>query len=167
MSAAATLLLWAAASATTNKLAPDLGKEISAAVVAVDKALGLESWPSHGAKPCVNRGGPDDLTKQVSPEEARRCASAAVGKGFPRLGKSYVLAVLMAAIGPSTVIAIGVGDAAGWAAYSCDPTRKACPPMRLTPANKWGKRLVDRQAQACKEAGTIWLPAGRKACEAP
>src|SRR5688500_1257691 len=100
------------------KLAPDTAKEMAEAVVALDKAMGLESWPTRGVKPCVDRGGLEATAKDVGPEETRRCAEAAVAKGFPGLGKTYVLAILMASIGPSTVVAFGIGDGAGWGAYS-------------------------------------------------
>jgi hypothetical protein len=158
------LAIWAAAAAGAGKLPPPLAKEIADAIVAVDKALGLESWPSHGVKPCVDQGGPDNPTKTVGAEETKKCANAAVAKGFPQLGKTYVLAVLMAPVGPSTVIAIGTGEAAGWGAYSCDPKRPKCPPTKMVASSKWGKRLLDRQARACKEAGTIWLPEGQRSC---
>jgi hypothetical protein len=74
-----------------------------------------------------------------------------------------VLAILMGAIGPVTVIALGTGEAAGWGAYSCDPAR-TCKPMKINPGNKWGKRLDERRAKVCADAATIWLPAGQKAC---
>lgn len=138
--------------------------EMAAAVVAVDKALGLESWELHGAKPCVDRGGEGAQIKDVTPEDARRCAATAIEKGFAGLGKSYVLAILMAEIGPVTVVALGRGDAAGWGAYSCDPGRK-CPPQKITPTTKWGKRLVDRQVKACAQATTIWFPPDQRACD--
>src|SRR3954454_4444511 len=105
--------LWAAAPA---KLAPATAKEMADAVVAVDKALGMESWPSRGVKPCVDRGGPENPTKDVKAADARGCASSAGEKGLPNLGKSYVVAVLMAPVGPVTVAAFGIGDAEGWAA---------------------------------------------------
>jgi hypothetical protein len=149
--------------AKPGKLAPAVGKEMADAIVAVNKSLGLESWPAHGVKPCIDRGGQGILAKDVTPEDTKRCASAAVEKGLPELGKSYVLAVLMGGIGPVTVIALGAGDAAGWAAYSCDPTR-ACKAMKINPANKWGKRLAERQAKACSEPGTLWFPAGQRVC---
>jgi hypothetical protein len=147
-----------------GKLAPATSKEMADAIVAVNKALGLESWPLHGVKPCIDRGGQGILAKDVTPVDARRCATAAVEKGFPALGKSYALAILMGEMGPITVIALGTGDAGGWGAYSCDPTR-ACKPMKINPANKWGKRLDERRAKACAEAATLWLPAGQKACD--
>jgi hypothetical protein len=151
------------APSAAGKLPPDVAKEMQDAIVAINKSLGLESWPQHGVKPCIDRGGQGILAKDVKPEEARRCAAAAVEKGTPGLGKSYVLAILMSEIGPVTVIALGTGEQAGWGAYSCDPT-KACKPMKINPANKWGKRLDERRAKACGDAATIWLPAGQKAC---
>jgi hypothetical protein len=147
-----------------GKIAPDVAKEMEGAIVAVNKALGLESWPAHGVKPCIDRGGQGILAKNVTPEDTRRCAAAAVEKGFSGLGRSYALAILMSAdVGPITVIAVGAGDAAGFGAYSCDPTRQ-CKPMKIGAANKWGKRLEERVGKACGEAATIWLPAGQKLC---
>jgi hypothetical protein len=146
-----------------GKLPPSVAKEMEDAIVAVNKSLGLESWPQHGVKPCIDRGGQGILAKDVKPEDARKCAAAAVEKGASELGKSFVLAILMSEIGPVTVIALGTGGQTGWGAYSCDPAR-ACKPMKINPANKWGKRLDERRAKACGDAATIWLPADRKAC---
>ena len=157
--------LWAGP-AGTAKLSPDTAKEMAEAIVAVNKALGLESWTLHGgAQPCIDRGGQGITAKDVTPEETRKCAATAIEKGFPELGKTYVLAILMASTGPFTVVALGTGDAAGWGAYSCDPGRK-CPPLKITPTTKWGKRLVERQARACSEAATVWFPSGQRACAA-
>jgi hypothetical protein len=161
-------VVMAAATAPTpapaaGKLAPATAKEMAEAIIAVNKSLGLESWPAQGVKPCIDRGGQGILAKDVTPEDARKCAAAAVEKGLPELGKSYVLAILMGAIGPVTVIALGTGEAAGWGAYSCDPAR-TCKPMKINPGNKWGKRLDERRAKVCADAATIWLPAGQKAC---
>jgi hypothetical protein len=153
-----------AAAAAPGKLPPPVGKEMADAIIAVNKSLGLESWPAHGVKPCIDRGGQGILAKDVTPDDARKCAAAAVEKGLPGLGKSYVLAILMGEIGPVTVIALGTGEEAGWGAYSCDPTR-ACKPMKINPGNKWGKRLDDRRTKACAETATLWLPAGQKACD--
>ncbi len=139
------------------KLSTTTAKEMADAIIAVNKALGLESWPQHGVKPCVDRGGQGILAKDITPADAQKCALAAVEKGFPELGKTYALAILFGSIGPVTVIALGAGDAAGWGAYSCDPTR-ACKPMKINPGNKWGKRLDERRAKACDEAATLWLP---------
>jgi hypothetical protein len=158
------LALWALATPPA-KLPPAVAKEMSEAVLVIDKALGLESWPSHGVKPCIERAGAENPTQDVSREDTRKCAAAAVEKGFPALGKSYVLLVLMAPMGPITVVAIGVDEAQGWAAYSCDPGRK-CPPTAMNPGNKWGKRVIERQTRACASESTIWLPADRRACPA-
>jgi hypothetical protein len=155
----------APAAAANGKLAPEVGKQMQDAIIAVNKSLGLESWPAHGVKPCIDRGGQGILAKDVTPADALKCATAATDKGLPELGKSFVLAILMGEIGPVTVIALGTGEQAGWGAYSCDPTR-ACKPMKINPANKWGKRLDERRTKACADAATIWLPAGQKACEA-
>ena len=156
------LAAWAAATGA-GKLGPPVAKEMTRAVLAVDKSLGLESWPTYGVQPCVDRGGPANPTKDVSREEASRCAHQALDQGLPGLGHSYVLAVLMAPMGPVTVVALGIADAAGWAAFSCDPKRP-CAPTRLDPATKWGKRVVDRQIKACADATTIWFPEGQRAC---
>src|SRR5215831_1960073 len=132
--------LWAASGAaaatTPAKLAPATAKEMADAIVAVNKALGLESWPMRGVTPCVDRGGQGITAKDVKPDDARKCAATAVDKGFPELGKTYVLDVLWASIGPVTVIALGKGDAPGWGAYSCDPER-ACKPLKVGAPNKW------------------------------
>jgi len=152
------------AAAPPTKLPPETAKEMADAIIAVNKALGLESWAMHGgSQPCIDRGGQGIMAKDVTAEDTRKCAATALEKGFPELGKSYVLAILMASIGPFTVIALGTGDAAGWGAYSCDPGRK-CPPLRITPTTKWGKRLGERQARACGEPATVWFPAGQRAC---
>ena len=153
----------AAATGTGGKLPPAVAKEMVAAIVAVDKSLGLESWPSHGVKPCVERAGPENPTQDVSREDTVRCAGQAVASGFAALGQSFLLAVLMAPMGPVTVVALGVGEMEGWAAYSCDPGRK-CAPLRMNPATKWGKRLVDWRASACADQRTVWLPEGQRAC---
>jgi len=155
---AATLLAAAPAPAGPGKLAPAVSKEMTEAIVAVNKALGLESWPAHGAVPCLDRGGQGITAKEVTAEDTRKCAASAIEKGFPELGKSYVLAIKMAPIGPATVIAVGIGDAAGWGAYSCDPQRK-CNPVKLGLPAKWSKRTAERQAKACGATDTVWFPA--------
>src|SRR5215471_10357772 len=91
--------LWAgaASAAPPAKLSPDTAKEMAEAVIAVNKALGLESWALHGgAQPCIDRGGQGITAKDVSAEDTRKCAAPAIEKGFPELGKNYVLAILMA-----------------------------------------------------------------------
>ena len=171
----ATLLLLAAAfmaegagkpAPGSGKLAPAVATEMTESIIAVNKALGLESWPSRGATPCVDRGGQGITAKSVSADDTRKCASTALDKKFPELGKSYVLAIPMVSLGPMTVIALGIGDSDGWAAYSCDPERK-CNPVKLSAPSKWGKRMAERKAKACAEATTLWFPAEQKACGAP
>jgi hypothetical protein len=151
------------APAGSGKLAPAVAKEMTESIVAVNKALGLESWPLRGITPCVDRGGQGITAKSVSPEDTRKCASTALEKNFPGLGKTYVLAIPMVSLGPMTVIALGIGENDGWGAYSCDPERK-CNPVKLSVPSKWGKRMVERRTKACSEATTIWFPADQKAC---
>src|SRR4051794_23811935 len=101
------LTLAAADAPVAAKLPPELAQEMADALVAVDKALGLESWAARGTKPCIDRGGLGATAKDVGVEDTRKCAATALDKGLPSLGKSYVLAVLMADIGPVTVLALG------------------------------------------------------------
>jgi hypothetical protein len=101
----------------------------------------------------------------VSAEDTRKCASTVLDKNLPGLGKTYVLAIPMVSLGPMTVIALGIGDNDGWAAYSCDPERK-CIPVKVGAPSKWGKRMAERKAKACSEATTLWFPADQKACGA-
>lgn len=149
-----------------GKLAPDVSKQMMASIIAVSKALGLESWPMRNVKPCVDRGGQGITAKDVTPEETRKCTDGALGSEFPELGKSFVLAVPMTAVGPVTVLALGIGDSSGWAAYSCDPERK-CLPVKIGGEAKWSKRMAERQAKACSEATTLWFPADKKSCPTP
>src|ERR1700710_2110693 len=92
------MLATAATAPAPGKLSPAVSKEMADAIIAVNKSLGLESWPAHGVKPCVDRGGQGVLAKDVTPDDTRKCAAAAVEKGLPGLGKAYVLAVLMGEI---------------------------------------------------------------------
>ena len=160
---AATLTAASAGAPTPGKLSPDVSKEMMAAIVATNKALGLESWPMHDVKPCIDRGGQGITAKEVTSDETRRCGASALEKGFPELGKSYALAVPMAEIGPVTVLAIGIDGSEGWGAYSCDPDRK-CLPVKIGSPNKWGKRIAERIERACAEPGTLWFPADKRAC---
>lgn len=156
--------LWlATAAAPVAKVPSALGQEMGDAIVAVNKALGLESWPAHGAQPCVDRGGEGSQSKDVSVDDTRRCASEALAKGFPELGKGYVLAILMTSGGPSTVIALGKAEADGFGAYSCDPGKK-CLPTRIQTTTKWGKRLLERQQKACGATDTVWFPSDARVC---
>ena len=104
------------------------------------------------------------MAKDVPAEEARQCASIAIDKGFPGLGENYVVGIPMADIGPVTVFAIGIAEAEGWGAYSCDPTRK-CAPTKLSAPSKQAKRLTERYRRACSAAKTIWFPNRDSVCE--
>jgi len=139
------------------KLPPATAKEMTEVIIAVNKALGLESWDAKGEKACVDRGGLEATIKDVSAEDTRECAGSAIARGFSGLGKEYVLGIPMAGIGPVTVFAIGVGEAEGWGAYSCDPKRR-CNPTKLNADNKHAKRLAERYRKACADAKTVWFP---------
>ena len=160
-------MLWAAAEAAgpVAKLPAPVAKEMAAAVVTLNKVLGLESWPSLGFESCLDRGGLEATAKDVSAEDTKKCADTALNAGFPGLGKSYVIGIPMAGIGPVTVFAIGLGEAEGWGAYSCDTTRK-CPPTKLSGPSKQAKRLAERYRRACADSATIWLPAREGVCGA-
>ncbi len=159
-------LIWTllVAGGPTAKLEPSVGREMTEAIVAVNKALGLETWTAHGGeKPCIDRGGLEALAKDVSPEETRQCASTAIAKGFPNLGQEYVLGIPMADIGPVTVFAVGIADSDGWGAYSCDPSRR-CAPTKLSSTSKQAKRLDERYHRACQEPKTVWFPSRERVC---
>ena len=102
--------------------------------------------------------------KTVNAEDTRKCALSVVAKNFPGLGASYVMGILMADIGPATVFTVGLGEADGWGAYSCDYTRK-CNPTKLTAPSKPTKRLVDRIRRACASEKTVWLPQRGDVCD--
>jgi hypothetical protein len=158
-------ILWTllVASEPAGKLPPATAKEMTDVIIAVNKVLGLESWEEAGEKPCVDRGGLEATIKEVSADDTRQCASTAVGHGFPGLGKDYAVGIPMARIGPVTVFAIGLGEAAGWGAYSCDPKRK-CNPTKLSADSKQAKRLNERYAKACAKSDTIWFPDRSSVC---
>jgi len=146
-----------------GKLLPAAAKEMTESIIAINKALGLESWDTTGAKPCVDRGGLEATIKDVSAEDARDCAATAIRNGYPGLGKDFVLGIPMAGIGPVTVFAIGIGEAAGWGAYSCDPKRR-CAPTKLSADSKQAKRLRERYNKACASSDTIWFPNRDSVC---
>jgi hypothetical protein len=161
-------MLWAAAEAAGGpvaKLPVPVAKEMAAAVLALNRVLGLESWPALGVQSCLDRGGLEATAKDVSAEDTKKCADTALDAGFPELGKSYAIGIPMAGIGPITVFAIGLGAAQGWGAYSCDATRAKCPPTRLNGPSKQAKRLADRYRRACADNATIWFPAREGVCE--
>ena len=148
------LLSIAALPARGDSKGPKAAKEMAAAVEAVNKQLGLESYPPPH---CLKWG----FGHQITVEEVRGCVELALkSAGGSELGKSYVIAVLMSEVGPQTVVALSL-DAPGWAALSCDPG-KPCPP-RHAGTDKLGKRVVDRSERACKGATTVWFPE-RKGC---
>ena len=149
----------------SGQLPVPVAKEMAAIVVALNKVLGLESWPAQGFESCLDRGGLEATAKDVSAEDTKNCANTAIAAGFPELGRSYVIGIPMAGIGPVTVFAIGQGQAEGWGAYSCDVTRK-CPPTKLDGPSKQAKRLADRYRRACADRATIWLPSREGVCGA-
>jgi hypothetical protein len=157
------LCMLLAAGRPAAKLPPATAKEMTEAIIAINKALGLESWEVAGEKPCVDRGGLEATIKDVSAEDTRACASTAITSGFPGLGTDYAVGIPMAGIGPVTVFAVGIGDAEGWGAYSCDPKRR-CRPTRLTAGSKQARRLAERYRKACADARTVWFPARESAC---
>jgi hypothetical protein len=162
-------MLWSAAEAASGpvaKLPVPVAKEMSGALVALNKVLGLESWPGQGFESCLDRGGLEATAKDVSAEDTKKCADTALTGGFPELGKSYVIGIPMAGIGPVTVFAVGLGAAQGWGAYSCDATRPKCPPTKLDGPSKQAKRLAERYRRACADRATIWLPAREGVCGA-
>lgn len=142
------------------KLPTATAREMTEALAAVNKALGLESWTG---VPCVDRGGLEATIKDISVEDTRRCASTALADGFSGLGKDYAVGITMADIGPVTDFAIGLDDADGWGAYSCDPTRK-CTPTKLDAASKQAKRLLERYRKACADPRTVWFPSRDQVC---
>jgi len=125
--------------------------------------LGLESWVAEGEKPCVDRGGLEGTIKDVNAADTRKCAETGIAHGFPGLGKDYVLGIPMAHIGPVTVFAIGLDEAQGWGAYSCDPKRR-CNPTKLSATSKQAKRLTERYRKACADAQTVWFPDRQNVC---
>jgi hypothetical protein len=158
-------ILWTllVAGGPAAKLPAETAKEMTDVIIAVNKALGLESWETKGEKPCVDRGGLEATIKDVSAEDTRACASTAIANGFPGLGKDYALGIPMAAIGPVTVFAVGIGDAEGWGGYSCDPKRR-CHPTKLSADSKQAKRLAERYRKACADPKTVWFPSRDVAC---
>jgi hypothetical protein len=159
MSAIIAWMLWAAAETAAGpvaKLPVPVAQEMTAALVALNQILGLESWPVP-EEPCLDRGGMEATAKDVSREDTLKCAEKALFSGFEELGRSYVIGITMGQIGPITAFAVGKGEAQGWGAYSCDMTRK-CKPTKLDGPSKPAKRLSERVRRACADKATIWLP---------
>jgi hypothetical protein len=152
------LVLIFCASSSTIAAAPagpsrDVGKEMAHTLALLDKSFGLESYPPPH---CLTWG----YGHQITPDEVRACAAKALAEAPPELGKKYVVAVLMADIGPQTMIAVSL-ETPGWAVLSCDPG-KPCPP-RHAGTDKLGKRVVDLMQRACASDKTVWLPE-KKGC---
>jgi hypothetical protein len=132
----------------------EVGKEMARTLALLDKSFGLESYPPPH---CLTWG----YGHKITPDEVRACAAKALAAHAPPgLGKTYVVAVLMAEIGPQTMIAVSL-EAPGWAVLSCDPG-KPCPP-RHAGSDKMGKRVVDLMQRACSSDKTVWLPE-KKGC---
>jgi hypothetical protein len=134
----------------------ETGVEMLKAVRLLDASFGLESMPPPH---CLKWGYGHEITG----DEVKACASKALeGQALPGLGTKYVLATIMADVGPQTIIAVSL-DPADWVLLSCDPG-KPCPPRKPGP-DKYGKRVVDAVKRACDKPTTIWLPA-KKGCPA-
>jgi len=79
-------MLWAAAQAAAGpvaKLPVPVAKEMAAAVVALNRVLGLESWPAQGVPSCLDRGGLEATAKDVSAEDTKKCADNRARRVFP------------------------------------------------------------------------------------
>jgi hypothetical protein len=153
-------LVVAAASAWARANRPGPTKEMSAemlkAVHLLDKSFGLESMPPPH---CLKWG----FGHTITPDEVKACAKQALdGQTLPGLGTKYVLATLMAVVGPQTIIAVSL-DPVDWVLLSCDPG-KPCPPRKPGP-DKMGKRVIDVMQRACSKPTTLWLPE-KKGCPA-
>lgn len=128
--------------------------EMLKAMRLLDKSFGLESMP----KPHCLKWGYGHI---ITADEVKACAKQALdGQELPGLGTKYVLATLMAEIGPQTVIAVSL-DPPGYTVLSCDPTRP-CPPRKPGP-DKFGLRVTDQMNRACTKDTTLWFPA-KKGC---
>ena len=147
-----------AASTIASAREPAPSKELAAetlkAMHLLDQSFGLESFP----KPhCLKWG----YGHMITADEVRACAKTALdGQSLPGLGTKYVLATIMAEIGPQTIIAV-ILDPPGWNVLSCDPNRP-CPPRKPGP-DKFGLRITDQMTRACTKPTTIWFPE-KKGC---
>jgi hypothetical protein len=149
-------LIVALLATTAHAKEPAPSKEVVAealkAMHLLDQSFGLESFP----KPHCLKWGYGHL---ITPDEVKACAKQALeGQSLPGLGTKYVLATLMAEIGPQTIIAIML-DPPGSTILSCDPTRP-CPPRKPGP-DKFGMRVADQMTRACTKPTTIWFPEKR------
>ena len=154
------LIAVAVGGASARANAPGPTKETSAemlrAIRLLDTSFGLESMPPPH---CLKWGYGHEITV----DEVKACAKKALdGQTLPGLGTKYVLATLMAEVGPQTIIAVSV-DPANWVLLSCDPG-KPCPPRKPGP-DKYGKRVIDVVQRACSKPTTLWIP-DKKGCPA-
>lgn len=132
----------------------ELAAEALKAMHLLDKSFGLESFP----KPHCLKWGFGHL---ITADEVKACAKQALdGQELPGLGTRYVIATIMADIGPQTVLAVML-DPPGYAVLSCDPNRP-CPPRKPGP-DKFGLRVSDQMNRACTRPTTIWFPE-KKGC---
>jgi hypothetical protein len=151
------VLLTAVAQAKEPTPTKELGVEALKAMRILDKSFGLESTPPPH---CLKWGYGHIITA----DEVKACAKQALeGQTLPGLGTQYVLATIMAEIGPQTVIAVML-EPTGWTVLSCDPNRP-CPPRKPGP-DKFGMRVTDAMKRACTKDTTIWFPA-KKGCPPP
>lgn len=158
MRLALTLAVAFVLSAAARADAPGPSKQTNAemlnALRLLDKSFGLESMPPPH---CLKWG----YGHQITGDEVKACAKSALeGQALPGLGSKYVLATIMAEVGPQTIIAVSI-DPANWVVLSCDPG-KPCP-ARKPGADKFGKRVVDAVQRACTKPTTIWIPE-KKGC---
>jgi len=133
------------------KLPAATAKEMTEVIIAVNKALGSRTGRRRARSRAWIAAASRRPSRRFSAEDTRQCASTAIAHGFSGLGKDYALGIPMAHIGPVTVFAIGIGEAEGWGAYSCDPKRR-CAPTKLSAGSKQAKRLTERRAKACADA---------------
>jgi hypothetical protein len=146
------------AAARANPPGPtkEMAAEMKKAVRLLDTSFGLESMPPPH---CLKWGYGHEITV----DEVKACAKKALdGQALPGLGTKYVLATLMAQVGPQTTIAVSL-DPADWVLLSCDPGRP-CPP-RKPGSDKMGKRVIDVMQRACSKPDTLWIPE-KKGCPA-
>jgi hypothetical protein len=154
--AIAVVVLLCTASLGAKEPAPskESAAEMLKALHLLDTSFGLESMPP----PHCLKWGYGHL---ITADEVRACAKQALdGQELPGLGTKYVLATIMAEIGPQTIIAV-VLDPPGYVVLSCDPNRP-CPPRKPGP-DKYGLRVTDALNRACTKATTIWFPE-KKGC---
>jgi hypothetical protein len=129
--------------------------------------LGLESWPAQGFESCLDRGGLEATAKDVSAEDTKKCAETALdADGFPELGKSYVIGIPLAGIGPVTVFALAWAVLTAGAPTRATPLAPSVHPTKLDGPSKQAKRLAERYRRACADKATIWLPAREGVCGA-